>query len=59
MQLQVRDRLAQSVAEHRTLVHAIQHGDADAAAEAARDHVLNQWQRFNDLMSLLRQRETK
>ena len=59
MQLQVRDRLAQSVAEHRALVHAIQHGDADAAANAARDHVLIQGQRFNDLMSLLSQREMK
>lgn len=57
MQLQVRDRLAQSVAEHRALVHAIQHGDADAAANAARDHVLIQGQRFNDLMSLLSQRQ--
>ena len=57
MQLQVRDRLAQSVAEHRALVHAIQHGDAEAAASAARDHVLIQGQRFNDLMSLLSQRQ--
>lgn len=57
MQLQVRDRMSQSVFEHRALVEAIQQGQADAAAQAARDHVLVQGQRFNDLMALLSQRQ--
>jgi DNA-binding GntR family transcriptional regulator len=57
LQLQVRDRMGQSVAEHRALLDAIQSGDAKAASNAARDHVLVQGQRFNDLMSLVSQRQ--
>lgn len=57
LQLQVRDRIGHSVQEHRAVVEAIQNGNADAAAQAARDHVLVQGQRFNDLMSLVNQRQ--
>ncbi len=57
LQLQVRDRMGQSVAEHRALVEAIQSGNTNAASHAARDHVLVQGQRFNDLMALVSQRQ--
>lgn len=52
MQLQIRDRMAQSQQEHRQILAAIAQGDPDAAAQAARAHVLIQGQRFSDLMSL-------
>lgn len=55
MQLQVRDRMAQSLQEHRTLVEAITQGQAELAADAARAHVLVQGQRFTDLMALIHQ----
>lgn len=53
LQLQVRNRLAQSVVEHRNLAQAITNGDEELAAQAARQHVLVQGQRFTDLVSLL------
>ena len=52
LQLQMRNRMAQSLQEHRELVQALQQGDADTAATIARAHVLIQGQRFSDLMSL-------
>lgn len=52
LQLQLRNRIAQSSEEHRAIVAALQQGDSDAASQAARDHVLIQGQRFTDLMSL-------
>lgn len=52
MQLQIRDRMAQSQREHRQILAAIAQGDPEAAAQAARAHVLIQGQRFSDLMSL-------
>ena len=54
MQLQVRNRMTQSVEEHRTLTQALLSGDEAAAALAARQHVLVQGQRFTDLISLLK-----
>ena len=57
LQLQVRDRIGQSVQEHRDLVDSIRAGQAEQAAESARQHVLIQGQRFNDLMSLVSQRQ--
>lgn len=54
MQLQLRNRIGQSLDEHRRIVHALGRGDCEAAAAAARDHVLIQGQRFTDLMSLAR-----
>lgn len=55
LQLQLRNRMAQSLQEHRDIVRALQQGDGEAAARAARDHVLIQGQRFTDLMSLASQ----
>ncbi len=55
LQLQMRNRIAQSLQEHREIVSALRRGDGEAAAQAARDHVLIQGQRFTDLMSLAAQ----
>jgi DNA-binding GntR family transcriptional regulator len=55
LQLQLRNRMAQSLQEHRDIVRALQQGDGEAAARAARDHVLIQGQRFTDLVSLASQ----
>ena len=55
LQLQLRNRMSQSLQEHRDIVRALQQGDEEAAAQAARDHVLIQGQRFTDLMSLASQ----
>lgn len=52
LQLQLRNRIAASRQEHRTIVAALLAGDEEGAARAARDHVLIQGQRFTDLMSL-------
>jgi len=54
MQLQVRGRMARSLAEHDSVVAAIRAGDHQAAAEAMRDHVLIQGDRFHDLLAALR-----
>lgn len=58
LQLQVRDRMAQSLQEHRALVDSITHAQPDQAADAARAHVLVQGQRFTDLMVLINQHRT-
>ncbi|SMO86509.1 transcriptional regulator, GntR family [Paracoccus laeviglucosivorans] len=55
MQLQVRNRMGRSYAEHDAVVMAISAGDADAAARALRDHVIVQGDRFHDLIAALRQ----
>ena len=52
LQLRLRNRIAQSLAEHRQIVEALQQGDSEAAARVAREHVLIQGRRFTDLMSL-------
>ncbi len=52
MQLQLRHRMAQSQEEHRQILATIANGQPEAAADAARAHVLIQGQRFSDLMSL-------
>jgi DNA-binding GntR family transcriptional regulator len=54
MQLQVRNRMARSFAEHDAVVAAIRIGDDDAAAEAMRSHVAVQGDRFHDLLAALR-----
>lgn len=54
MQLQVRNRMARSLAEHDAVVAAIRAGDDEAAAEALRSHVLVQGDRFHDLLAALR-----
>ncbi|HEY9095755.1 MAG TPA: GntR family transcriptional regulator [Hydrogenophaga sp.] len=52
LQLRMRNRIQQSLNEHREIVRAMEAGDAEAAAMAARDHVLIQGQRFSDFVSL-------
>lgn len=54
LQLRVRQRLPQSLAEHEAIVDAILAGDAAGAAEALRNHVLVQGDRFTDLVAGLR-----
>ena len=54
MQLQVRNRMARSFAEHDAVVAAIRAGDPEAAAEAMRDHVVIQGDRFHDLLAAMR-----
>ncbi|WP_419911041.1 GntR family transcriptional regulator [Hoeflea sp.] len=51
MQLRVRGRMMQSMEEHRTIVAALEAGDADAAENALRDHIAVQGEKFNDLMA--------
>ena len=52
LQLRMRNRIQQSLSEHRDIVQAIELGNDEAAAVAAREHVLIQGQRFNDFISL-------
>ena len=56
MQLQISQRIDQSLAEHRDLYEAITTADAERAAQAARGHVMVQGQRFTDLVGLIRER---
>lgn len=55
MQLQVRNRVGRSFAEHDAIVASIAAGDGDGAARALRDHVVVQGDRFHDLIAVLRQ----
>jgi DNA-binding GntR family transcriptional regulator len=55
MQLQVRNRMGRSFTEHDAIVEAIAVGDGEAAAQALRDHVIVQGDRFHDLIAVLRQ----
>jgi DNA-binding GntR family transcriptional regulator len=59
MQLQVRNRMARSYAEHDAVVAAIRAGDAEAAAAAMRTHVVIQGDRFHDLLAALRQKKVE
>ena len=52
LQLQLQNRVAESMQEHRQIVDALQRGDGDSAARCARQHVLVQGQHFTDLLSL-------
>lgn len=54
IQLRVRNRVKRSFNEHETIVVAIRNGDDQAAADAMRDHVLIQGDRFHDLLAALR-----
>ncbi len=53
LQLRVRDRMANSYAEHEAVVAALLGGDAGVAAEALRRHVSVQGERFGDLVASL------
>lgn len=52
LQLRLRNRIGQSLDEHRQIVAALLAGDANLAASVAREHVLIQGQRFTDFVSL-------
>lgn len=55
MQLQVRNRMARSLAEHDDVMAAIRVGDDQAAEKAMRGHVVIQGDRFHDLLAAMRQ----
>lgn len=50
MQLQLRNRMARSLTEHEIVVDMIRAGDPEDAAQALRDHVIVQGDRFHDLV---------
>ena len=51
MQLRVRGRMAQSMAEHKVILAALREGDPVAAANALRSHISVQGGNFHDLLS--------
>ncbi|PRY64193.1 GntR family transcriptional regulator [Vreelandella songnenensis] len=57
LQLQVRQRMHNSLNEHRVIVDAIAKGDAALAQQALCDHVLIQGERFSDFVSSVRRME--
>lgn len=54
LQLQLRGRMAQSMSEHEAIVRVLAAGDAAGAAEALRDHVAVQGEKFHHLMASLK-----
>jgi DNA-binding GntR family transcriptional regulator len=57
LQLRVPKRIGQSLVEHRAITRAIVAGEAEAAAEALRDHVTIQGGRFADFLALVMESE--
>ncbi|WP_447555031.1 GntR family transcriptional regulator [Vreelandella sp. EE22] len=57
MQLQVRMRVENSLAEHEAIVAAIEAGDSARAQQLLREHVMIQGERFNDLVASIREFE--
>lgn len=55
IQLKVRNRMKRSYTEHAAILLAIRSGDHVAAADAMREHVIVQGDRFHDLVAALRQ----
>lgn len=53
-QLRFRGRMSQSMAEHEAIVDALAQGAQDGAAEALRDHVAVQGEKFHSLMASLK-----
>jgi len=53
IQLRFRGRLVQSMAEHESIVAALQDGDAEKASDALRRHVAVQGEKFHQLMASL------
>lgn len=53
LQLRVRNRVGNSLAEHQAIVDAIQAGNDDEAARVLRSHILIQGERFNDFVASL------
>lgn len=56
MQLHLRGRLEQSMAEHEAIVVALSAGDGCAAAKALRSHVAVQGEKFHHLLNHLKSR---
>ena len=54
--LRLRGRMVHSMAEHETIVAALTEGDAESAANALRDHVAVQGEKFHRLMMHLKAR---
>lgn len=54
IQLRLRGRIGQSLAEHRLIVDAVAAGDAEAASAALKQHVAVQGAKFQALMGVLR-----
>jgi DNA-binding GntR family transcriptional regulator len=54
VQLQLRGRLVQSMAEHEAIVQALTDADAERAAHALRNHVAVQGEKFHHLMTSLK-----
>ncbi len=55
LQLRVRDRMGNSLAEHEAIVEAMLKGEGELAAERLRAHVTVQGERFGDLVASLAQ----
>jgi DNA-binding GntR family transcriptional regulator len=51
MQLHIRGRMAQSMAEHRNILAALENGDSAGAEQELRSHIAVQGEKFNDLMA--------
>ena len=47
--------MSNSLSEHRTILAAIRAGDAAAAEDAMREHVLIQGERFSDFIATMKQ----
>ncbi len=54
VQLRIRGRMAQSLAEHSAIVDALAQGDGEAAAKLLRSHVAVQGEKFQQLMAGLK-----
>ncbi|NIZ12777.1 GntR family transcriptional regulator [Phaeobacter sp. HF9A] len=54
LQLRFRGRMAQSMAEHESIVQALRSGEAERAANVLRDHVAVQGEKFHQLMANLK-----
>ncbi|EWY42225.1 AsnC family transcriptional regulator [Skermanella stibiiresistens SB22] len=59
IQLQVMNRVANSLAEHEAVVGAILGTDGEAAERLLRDHIMIQGDRFSDLMASLAERSKR
>lgn len=53
LQLRVRNRLQKSFDEHQGILDALKKGDAEAAVDSVRSHVIVQGERFADLVASL------
>ena len=51
LQLQARNRVSNSIAEHREIFEAIKNGKEQEAERALKEHVLIQGTRFSDFVS--------